>query len=290
MRFAAVQADCSTVRRSVFSPQGTPYRGDSKQKTRPASITPKRNRECVIPAISDPCGSRKPRRPAGSTQQGPVVMSGNEPTPCGCSDGSIRRPGGRPLPGWRAGVAKAGWRSSWWIRSGCGDKHSFGRGRRAVKRLDGPTAEEPQAPSAVAIAIGLSNLTLHARTARIGEFGQAAEKAAGGKRRHGSSSTTGRLPLHAYFPCLHQSQFFSDPGIAAQAPCSAGASRLTGGGGHARLHQIPPAAWNAWVVIPERGVLEHGEHIALVVRVRPRVDRRERTRGQEAPTGGAVLP
>jgi hypothetical protein len=42
----------------------------------------------------------------------------------------------------------------------CGDKHSFGPGRRAVKRLNEPTAEEPQAPSAVAIAVGPSILTL----------------------------------------------------------------------------------------------------------------------------------
>jgi hypothetical protein len=37
-----------------------------------------------------------------------------------------RRPGGCPLPGWRAGVARAGGRSSWRTRWACGDKHSFG--------------------------------------------------------------------------------------------------------------------------------------------------------------------
>ncbi len=86
------------------------------------------------------------------------------PTPRACSDGAIRRPGGRPLPGWRAGVARAGGRSSWRTRCGCGDKHSFGPGRRAVKRLNGPMAEEPQAPSAWAFAVGLSNLTLRAKS------------------------------------------------------------------------------------------------------------------------------
>jgi hypothetical protein len=107
-----------------------------------------------------PCGSRKPRRPAGSTQQGPVVMDGNEPTRRGCSDGAIRRPGRRSLPGWRAGVARAGGRSSWWTRCGCSDKHRLGTGRRAVKRLNGPMAMMPQASSAWAFAVGLSNLTL----------------------------------------------------------------------------------------------------------------------------------
>src|ERR1022692_1461078 len=71
--------------------------------------------------------------------------------------------GGRSLPGWRAGVARAGGRSSWRPRCGCGNKHSFGPGRRAVKRLNGPTAMMPQASSAWAIAVGLSNLTLRAR-------------------------------------------------------------------------------------------------------------------------------
>jgi hypothetical protein len=42
----------------------------------------------------------------------------------------------------------------------CGDKHSFGPGRRAVKRLNGPTAEKPQASSDWAIAGGLNALTL----------------------------------------------------------------------------------------------------------------------------------
>jgi hypothetical protein len=105
-------------------------------------------------------GSRKPRRPAGSTQQGSVVMYGNEPTRRVCSEGAIRRPGRRSLPGWRAVVARAGGRSSWRTRCGCGDKHSFGPGRRAVKRLNGPMAKEPQPASAWAFAVGLSNLTL----------------------------------------------------------------------------------------------------------------------------------
>jgi hypothetical protein len=112
------------------------------------------------PAPDVACGSRKPRRPAGSTQQGPVVMSGIEPTRRGCSDGAIRRPGGRSLPGWRAGVARAGGRSSWRTRCGCGDKHSFGPQRRAVKRLNGLVAKVTQAPCVWAIAVGLSNLTL----------------------------------------------------------------------------------------------------------------------------------
>jgi hypothetical protein len=107
-----------------------------------------------------PCRSRKPRRQAGSTQQGPVVMYRNEPTRRGCSDGAIRRPGGRPLPGSRAGVARAGGRSSGRTRCGCGDKHSFGPRRRAVKRLNGSMAKVPQAPSAWAFGVGLSNLTL----------------------------------------------------------------------------------------------------------------------------------
>jgi hypothetical protein len=88
------------------------------------------------------------------------AIDGNEATRRGCSDGAIRRPGGHPLPGWRAGVARAGGRSSWRTRCGCGDKHSFGPGRRAVKRLNGPMAKEPQASSAWAFAVGLSNLTL----------------------------------------------------------------------------------------------------------------------------------
>jgi hypothetical protein len=114
----------------------------------------------AAPAADLACGSRKPRRPAGSKQQGPVVMYGNEPTRRGCSDGAIRRPGGRPLPGWRAGVARAGGRSSWWTRCGCGDKHSFGPRRRAVNRINGPMAKEPQALSAWAFAVGLSILSL----------------------------------------------------------------------------------------------------------------------------------
>jgi hypothetical protein len=85
------------------------------------------------------------------------------PTPRGCSDGAIRRPGGRPLPGWRSGVARAGGRSSWRTRCGCGDKHSIGPGRGAVKRLNGPMAMMPQAPSAWAIAVGLSSLTLRGK-------------------------------------------------------------------------------------------------------------------------------
>jgi hypothetical protein len=91
-----------------------------------------------------PCGSRKPRRPAGAAQHGPVVMDGNEHTRRGCSDGAIRRPGGRPLPGWRAGVARVGGRRSWLTRCGRGDKHSFGPRRRAVKRLNNPMAKVPQ--------------------------------------------------------------------------------------------------------------------------------------------------
>jgi hypothetical protein len=63
-------------------------------------------------------------------------------------------------PGRRSGVARAGGRSSWWTRCGCGDKHSFGPGRRAVKRLNGPMAMMPQASSAWAFAVGLSILTL----------------------------------------------------------------------------------------------------------------------------------
>jgi hypothetical protein len=92
-----------------------------------------------------PCRSRKPRRPAGSTQQGPVVMYGNEPKRRGCSDEAIRRPGGRSLPGWRSGVARAGGRSSWRTRCGCGDKHRFGPQRPPVKCLDGkwPRSRKP---------------------------------------------------------------------------------------------------------------------------------------------------
>jgi hypothetical protein len=45
-----------------------------------------------------PCGFRKPPRLAESTQQGPVVMAGNDPKPCGCSDGAIHRSGGWPQP------------------------------------------------------------------------------------------------------------------------------------------------------------------------------------------------
>jgi sugar phosphate isomerase/epimerase len=37
----------------------------------------------LITEVSLGCGSRKPHRPAGSTQQGPVVMYGNEATPRG---------------------------------------------------------------------------------------------------------------------------------------------------------------------------------------------------------------
>jgi hypothetical protein len=66
-------------------------------------------------------------------------------------------------PGRRSGVARAGGRSSWRTRCGCGDKHSFGPGRRSVKRLNGPMAKVPQAPSAVASAVGLSILTLRGR-------------------------------------------------------------------------------------------------------------------------------
>jgi hypothetical protein len=53
---------------------------------------------------------------------------------------------GTPMRGWRAGVARAGGRSSWPTRCGHGDKNSFGPGRRAVKRLNGPTSKQPQAP------------------------------------------------------------------------------------------------------------------------------------------------
>jgi hypothetical protein len=72
--------------------------------------------------------------------------------------GALRR--GSSQPGWRAGVARSGGRSSWRTRCRCGDKHSFGLGRRAVKRLNGPLAKIPQAPSAWVIAVGLSKLTL----------------------------------------------------------------------------------------------------------------------------------
>jgi hypothetical protein len=123
-----------------------------------AEALPTKHRTAPVPDLA--WGSRKPRRPAGSTQQGPVVMYGNEPTRHGCSDGAIRRPGGCPLPGWRAGAARAGGRSSWRTRCGCGDKHSFGPGRRAVKRQNVPISKEPQAPSSWAFAVGLSILTL----------------------------------------------------------------------------------------------------------------------------------
>jgi hypothetical protein len=76
--------------------------------------------------------------------------------------------GGRPLPGWRSGVARAGGRSSWRTRCGCGDKISFGPGIGAVKRLNEPTANVPQASSAVAIAVGPSILTLRATNCRVG--------------------------------------------------------------------------------------------------------------------------
>jgi hypothetical protein len=56
------------------------------------------------------CGSRKPRRPAGSTQQGSVVMYENEPTRRGCSDGKIRRPGGTPTAR-MASRSCQGWRT-----------------------------------------------------------------------------------------------------------------------------------------------------------------------------------
>jgi hypothetical protein len=47
----------------------------------------------------DQAGRRGSRdQQAGSTQQGPVVMAGNEPKPRGCSDGAIRRSGGCPQP------------------------------------------------------------------------------------------------------------------------------------------------------------------------------------------------
>jgi hypothetical protein len=100
----------------------------------------------TAPASDLACWSRKPRWPAGSTQQAPVVMYANEPTRRGCSDGAIRRPRGRPLPGWRAAVARAGGRSSSRTRCGCGDKHSFGPRRRAVKRLNGgwPRSRKPR--------------------------------------------------------------------------------------------------------------------------------------------------
>ena len=86
------------------------------------------------------------------------------PTPRGYSDGTIRRPGGRPPPGRRSGVARAGGRSSGRTQWGCGDKHSFRPQGPPIKRLNGPTAEEPQSSSAWAFAVGLSNLTL--RTTR----------------------------------------------------------------------------------------------------------------------------
>ena len=59
----------------------------------------------LIPPADEVFGThtRKPRRPAGSKQQGPVVVYGNEPTGRVCSDGAIRRPGGiatiLPRPG-----------------------------------------------------------------------------------------------------------------------------------------------------------------------------------------------
>jgi len=101
----------------------------------------------------------KPRRPAGATQQGPVVVYGNEPTRRGCSDGQSADLGDAPLPGWRAGVARAGGRSSWRTRCGCGDKHSFGPRRGSVKRLNGPTPGSRK-PRPMGICSWVSNLTL----------------------------------------------------------------------------------------------------------------------------------
>jgi len=71
-------------------------------------------------------------------------------------------------PGRRSGVARAGGPSSWRTRCGYGDKHSFGPGSRAVKRLNEPMAMMPQAASAVAIAIGLSILTLRGQLSPAG--------------------------------------------------------------------------------------------------------------------------
>ena len=115
---------------------------------------------CLAVASKCSCGSQKPLRQTGSIQPGPVVIYGNEPTPRGCSDGVSRRPGGRPMPGWRAGFTRAGGRSSWRTRCGCEDRPGFGSQSRTVKRQNGPTAGGRQAPSAVAIAVGLINLTL----------------------------------------------------------------------------------------------------------------------------------
>jgi hypothetical protein len=114
-------------------------------------------------------------------RDGGRVMDGNELTRRGCIDGAIRRPGGRPLPGRRAAVARAGGRSSWRTRCGCGDKHSFGPGRRAVKRLNGSMAKEPQTSSAAAIAVGLSILTLRSLVREAIESG---------RRRHSSENET----------------------------------------------------------------------------------------------------
>jgi hypothetical protein len=132
---------------SAIPGEGTALSGVSVVVTQDAAeVLPTMHRAAPTPDLA--CGSRKPRRPAGSKQQGPVVMYGNEPTRRGCSDGAIRRPGRRSLPGWRAGVARAGGRSSWRTRCGCGDKHSFGPGRRAVKRLNSrwPRSRKPRPP------------------------------------------------------------------------------------------------------------------------------------------------
>ena len=132
-------------------------------------------------------------------------MAGNEPTRRGCSDGAIRRPGRRPLPVWRAGVARAGGRSSWQTRCGCGDKHSFGPGSRAVKRLNGPMAEEPQAPSAWAFAVGLSILTLREPAAgvRIMVIGGAAGGRPNEAISHAATTelATNKLFQSAIFSC-----------------------------------------------------------------------------------------
>ena len=45
------------------------------------------------------------------------------------------------------------------------EKPSVGPRRRPVNGLNGPTGKEPQAPSAWAIAVGLSSLTLRAPVA-----------------------------------------------------------------------------------------------------------------------------
>jgi hypothetical protein len=61
-------------------------------------------------------------------------------------------------------------------RWGCGEKSSIGPRRRLVNGLKGPTGKEPQAPSAWAFAVGLSNLTLRGQQqvrflgANIGAF------------------------------------------------------------------------------------------------------------------------